>query len=281
MPLEIVTTKAELRARVAQARGARGERIAFVPTMGALHEGHLALIHEAKRRAGFVLASIFVNPTQFGPKEDLAKYPRDLPGDAEKLRGAGADLLFAPAVEEVYPKGFQTFVEVQAASQGLCGEVRPGHFRGVATVVAKLLSMARPDVAIFGEKDFQQLAVIRALTRDLDLDVEIVGYPTVREPDGLAMSSRNAYLSPAERARAVRISRGLSRAVSAAASGERDAARLLALAREEIAPAVDELQYLEIRDAETLASLSTLTAPARIFCAAKVGATRLIDNMGL
>ena len=278
MSLPIVRTKSELRARLTEAR-ARGARVGLVPTMGALHNGHLALVTEAKQRASFVVATIFVNPTQFGPKEDFAKYPRDLSGDAEKLQRASADLLFAPEPSEVYPEGFQTHVEVEQVSLGLCGELRPGHFRGVATVVAKLLLMARPEVAVFGEKDYQQLCVIRALNRDLDIDAEIVGFPTVREPDGLAMSSRNAYLSPAEYQRALSLSRGLGWAVRAAAEGERDAARLVSGARALIAPQVDELQYLELREEDTLCPLVRLDGPARLLVAAKVGGTRLLDNV--
>lgn len=278
MSLTIVRTKSALRAALAAVR-AGGARVGFVPTMGALHDGHLALVTEAKRRAGFVVASVFVNPTQFGPKEDFAKYPRDLDGDAQKLASASADLLYAPGVEEVYPPGFQTRVEVREVSQGLCGDIRPGHFEGVATVVAKLLLMVRPDVAVFGEKDYQQLCVIRALARDLDIDTEIVGLPTVRDPDGLAMSSRNAYLSASERERALSLARGLRAAAAAAAAGERDAARLVELARAEIAPCVDELQYLALREEDSLRPITHLHGPARLLVAVKVGGTRLIDNL--
>jgi pantoate--beta-alanine ligase len=280
MTLPIVRTKSALRARIAEAR-AQGARVGLVPTMGALHDGHLSLVTAAKERASFVVATIFVNPTQFGPKEDFAKYPRDLSGDAAKLASVHTDLLFAPEPNEVYPAGFQTHVEVEHASLGLCGDLRPGHFRGVATVVSKLLLMARPDVAIFGEKDYQQLCVIKALSQDLDIDTEIVGYPTVREADGLAMSSRNAYLSAPERERALSLSRGLFAAASLARAGERDAARLVEAARALVAPQVDELQYLELREENTLHPVSRLEGPARLLVAVKIGSTRLIDNLAI
>src|SRR4051812_10600275 len=192
MAAKILRTVAEARAFAEDAR--RRGSFALVPTMGFLHEGHLSLIREGKKRADLVAVSIFVNPTQFGPKEDLSRYPRDFEGDVKKCESAGASVVFAPEPAEIYPAGFQTHVEVEQVSQGLCGEKRPGHFRGVATVVTKLLAMFRPQLALFGEKDFQQLAVIRTLERDLNLGVEIVGMPTLREADGLAMSSRNAYL---------------------------------------------------------------------------------------
>jgi pantoate--beta-alanine ligase len=192
-----------------RAARARGERIAFVPTMGALHAGHVALLAEGRRRGDRLALSIFVNPTQFGPQEDLARYPRDLPGDLAKAAGAGTDVAFVPEVADMYPAGFQTTIEVKELSRGLDGVSRPGHFAGVATVVAKLFNVVQPDLAIFGEKDFQQLAVVRRLVADLAMGIEIVGLPTVREPDGLAMSSRNAYLSAGERARALSLSRGL------------------------------------------------------------------------
>ncbi len=203
----------------------RGERMAFVPTMGALHEGHVALLREGRRRGDKLVLSIFVNPTQFGPNEDLARYPRDLPGDLAKAAGAGTDVAFVPEAADMYPPGHQTVVEVRELARGLDGAFRPGHFAGVATVVAKLFNIVPPDLAIFGEKDFQQLAIVRRMVADLAMPIEIVGIPTVREPDGLAMSSRNAYLSPAERARALSLSRALFAARDRAAAGERDAAR--------------------------------------------------------
>jgi pantoate--beta-alanine ligase len=262
---------------------ARGERIAFVPTMGYLHAGHVALIEEARRRADRVVLSIFVNPIQFGPNEDLARYPRDLPGDLRKAGGGGAEVAFVPEVAAMYPAGFQTHVQVRELEKGLCGDHRPGHFVGVATVVLKLFNIVRPHLAIFGEKDFQQLAVITRMVADLAVPVEIVPLPTVREPDGLAMSSRNVYLPPEARARAVALSRGLAAARARRAAGETAAEALLEAARAEILPAVDRLEYLELRDAATLAPLAVLTAgiPAVMLVAAHLGATRLIDNTRL
>jgi pantoate--beta-alanine ligase len=194
----------------------RGDRIAFVPTMGALHEGHVSLLREGRRHGERLVLSIFVNPTQFGPNEDLARYPRDLDGDLALAASAGTDVAYVPDAAAVYPPGFQTFVQVREVENGLCGDRRPGHFAGVATVVCKLFNVVRPHVALFGEKDFQQLAVIRRMVRDLDMSVDVVGMPIVREADGLAMSSRNRYLSPAERQRALSLSRGLTAAPGAA-----------------------------------------------------------------
>ena len=205
----------------------RGQSIGFVPTMGALHAGHLSLVKIAKQKADFVLASVFVNPSQFGPGEDLDAYPRNLASDAEKLQSAGCDLLFAPSVAQMYPDSFETKVTLSRTTQGLCGAHRPGHFDGVTTVVLKLFGMTNPDVAVFGRKDYQQLAVIRRMVEDLCLDIEIVGAPLVRENDGLAMSSRNAYLSEEERQRALSLSKGLFAAQKRYDGGERDAAILL------------------------------------------------------
>jgi pantoate--beta-alanine ligase len=258
---------------------ARGQRIAFVPTMGALHAGHVSLLSAARSHGDMVVLSIFVNPTQFGPKEDLARYPRDLEGDWAKAASVGTEIAFVPDGKDMYPAGYQTYVEVREVSQGLCGASRPNHFIGVASVVCKLLNIVRPQVALFGEKDFQQLAVIRRMVADLNLPVEIVGQPTVREADGLAMSSRNAYLSPEQRARATSIARGLSAALQAYASGERRVTALLALSLSIIEKAVDRVDYLEIRDAETLRPIQEIAGPAVILAAAFVGATRLIDNM--
>ncbi len=260
-----------------RAARARGEKIAFVPTMGALHAGHVALLAEGRRRADRLALSIFVNPTQFGPNEDLARYPRDLPGDLAKAAGAGTDVAFVPQAPDIYPLGFQTTIEVRDLSRGLDGLSRPGHFAGVATVVAKLFNIVEPDLAIFGEKDFQQLAIVRRLVADLAMGIEIVGLPTVREPDGLAMSSRNAYLSPAERQRALSISRALRTASARAAAGEREARVLVAAAR--AALDVDRVDYLELCDAETLVPLTALDRPAVLLAAAFVGRTRLIDNV--
>ncbi|MCE9666279.1 pantoate--beta-alanine ligase [Myxococcus stipitatus] len=260
-----------------------GRRLALVPTMGYLHDGHLSLIREGGRRADVVAASIFVNPTQFGPREDLSRYPRDFEGDLAKCASAGAVAVFAPTPEVMYPPGYQTYVEVTDVSQGLCGARRPGHFRGVATIVTQLLSLFRPDVALFGEKDYQQLQVIRALNRDLHLGAEIVGMPTIREADGLAMSSRNAYLSAEERQRALSLSRGLRAAAMLLQGGTRDARALVGAVRHELELAGLREDYVELVDAERLTPLGSV-APgqaARLLVAAFSGATRLIDNMPL
>ena len=267
----------------ADAERAAGRRLALVPTLGALHAGHLALVAEARRRADRVVVSIFVNPTQFAPHEDLASYPRDLAGDLEKCRAAGVDAVFAPEPVELYPAGAQTWVEVAELSKPLCGASRPHFFRGVATVVAKLLIAARPHVAIFGEKDYQQLLVVRRLARDLLLDVEVVGAPLVRDADGLALSSRNAYLDAAARREASVLPRALDAAAAAVGEGERSAAALLERVRKEIARAPHaELEYAELRDAETLAPVGTLRAPALLALAVRLpvagGRVRLIDN---
>jgi pantoate--beta-alanine ligase len=264
-----------------EAARARGERIAFVPTMGALHEGHVSLLREGRRRGDQLALSIFVNPTQFAPTEDLARYPRDLPGDLAKAATAGTDVAYVPDTRDVYPPGYQTFVEVRDVSRGLDGASRPGHFAGVATVVCKLFNVVRPHVALFGEKDFQQLAVIRRMAIDLDLGVEIAAMPTVREPDGLAMSSRNAYLSSDERLRALALSRGLAAARARFAAGERDAAALVAAARAALESHVDRVDYVELRDATTLAPVTRLEGEGVLLIAAFVGKTRLIDNARL
>ena len=275
----VIRTSAEMTAWSRAAR-ARGERIAFVPTMGALHAGHVALLAEGRRRAERLVLSVFVNPTQFGPNEDLSRYPRDLPGDLAKAAGAGTDVAFVPEVADMYPAGFQTTIEVRELSRGLDGAFRPGHFAGVATVVAKLFNIVQPDLAVFGQKDFQQLAVVRRLVTDLAMGIDIVGLPTVREPDGLAMSSRNAYLSPAERARALSLSRALFGARDRASAGERDAGVLVAAAR--AALDVDRLDYLELCDSASLAPFvagTSLNGPAVLLVAAFIGRTRLIDNV--
>ena len=260
-----------------RAARAGGERIVFVPTMGALHAGHVALLEEGRRRGDKLVLSIFVNPTQFGPNEDLARYPRDLPGDLAKAAGAGTDVAFVPEPSDIYPAGFQTTIEVRELARGLDGLFRPGHFAGVATVVAKLFNIVQPDAAIFGQKDFQQLAIVRRLVADLAMGIEIVGLPTVREPDGLAMSSRNAYLSPAERERALSLSRALFAARDRAAAGARDAQLLVEGAR--AALDVDRLDYLELCDAATLTPLVQIDRPAVLLVAAFIGRTRLIDNI--
>ncbi len=275
-------TPAEVRAWAGALR-ARGQTLALVPTMGFLHDGHLSLMREGGRRADVVAATIFVNPTQFGPKEDLSRYPRDAEGDLAKCGSAGAVGVYMPESSVVYPPGFQTSVTVEEVTQGLDGVSRPGHFRGVATVVTKLLSLFRPDVALFGEKDYQQLQVISRLAKDLELGVEIVGMPTIREADGLAMSSRNAYLSADERRRAVAISRGLFEVQRRAAAGEADVATLRALVQAELRGIDAREDYVALVDAESLAPLTTLQAgkPARALVAAFVGTTRLIDNMAV
>ena len=246
--------------------------------MGALHEGHLALVRAARTDCDRVVATLFVNPAQFGPNEDYASYPRDEADDAAKFAALGVDLLFAPDVDEMYPQGFATAVTVSRVSEGLCGDHRPGHFEGVATVVAKLLLQALPDRAYFGEKDYQQLQVIKRLAADLDIPVAIEGVPTVRDPDGLALSSRNAYLSPDERAVAVRLNQildAVGTAVAAGASPLDEAARGRAAL---IEAGFDSVDYLEVRDAETLAPVEQATRPARVLAAVRIGRTRLIDN---
>jgi pantoate--beta-alanine ligase len=278
--VQVISTPTAMSAWSEAAR-ARGERIAFVPTMGALHAGHVSLLSAARKAADRAVLSIFVNPTQFGPKEDLARYPRDLDGDLAKAAVASTNVAFVPEVTDMYPPGAQTFVDVREVSQGLCGERRPGHFTGVATVVCKLFNIVRPHLALFGEKDFQQLAVIRRMVRDLNMPVEIVGEPTVREADGLAMSSRNTYLSPTERTRALAISQGLSAARERFAAGERDAAALVNVALAPIKERVDRIDYVEIRDADSLRPVERLDRPSVILAAVHVGATRLIDNMRL
>lgn len=257
-----------------------GLRVGLVPTMGALHDGHLSLV-DAVRAAGaeHIVTSIFVNPKQFGPHEDLDRYPRDLEGDLAKLEAAGVHAVFFPSPESMYPSGFQTQVEVEKATQGLCGAHRPGHFLGVTTVVLKLFNIVRPDVAVFGEKDFQQLVALRILARDLDLDVEVLGAPLVREPDGLAMSSRNRLLSSAERAQALSISRGLFAAEAAYHQGERDAGVLLEAARMSMAASHVEPEYLELRSFYDLEPLESADRPCVILTAAPLGSTRLIDNI--
>lgn len=274
----IVRTVAELRAAVAAARAA-GKTIGFVPTMGALHEGHAALVAASAGECGFTVVSIFVNPTQFGPKEDFAKYPRMLEADAALCGGSGAQLIFAPANDEVYPPGHATFVEPGGVAEPLEGTFRPGHFRGVATVVLKLFNMVAPDAAFFGRKDYQQLLVIKQMARDFDLPIRIVACPTVREADGLALSSRNAYLKPDERRAALAISRSLRRAEELVAAGERDmwkvrdAIQSILSAEKLVRP-----QYAVVADAQTLAEPAVIDRPCVALVAAFVGTTRLIDN---
>ena len=283
-PLPVVRTVADLRRTLAGWRR-EGLTVGFVPTMGALHEGHVSLVSLALSRSDRVVASIFVNPTQFGPNEDLAAYPRDEAGDAARLAGAGCHLLFAPSVAEMYPPGAATVVTVSGVSEPLDGQARPGHFAGVATVVAKLLNQVRPDVAVFGEKDYQQLQVIRRMAADLDLGVEILGAPTARAEDGLALSSRNAYLTEVERRRAPELAAALSEAVlTLRAGGAVAEAESRAVGRLEAA-GFGPVDYVEVRDAADLSRLGPgpvpAGRPARILAAARLGRARLIDNMAV
>jgi pantoate--beta-alanine ligase len=276
--MELIEHNSDMR-QWSERQRAAGQRIVLVPTMGFLHEGHLALMRDAKSRGDRVVASIFINPTQFGPGEDLAAYPRDFARDRSLLEAEGVAVLFHPAVQEIYPAGAQTFVEVEQLSLPLCGVVRRSHFRGVATVVAKLFNIVRPQVAIFGEKDFQQLQVIKRMVRDLCMDIEIVGHPIVREADGLAMSSRNSYLNPAERQAAVCLSRALCKAERLFRRGETDAARLIDLVMAELErEPLANVEYAKLCDAETLEEVQQITAPAVLALAARIGKARLIDN---
>ena len=259
-----------------------GKRIAFVPTMGYFHEGHLSLMREGKRRGEVLVVSIFVNPIQFGPSEDYERYPRDLERDIRMAESVGVDVIFHPEARDMYPEGFQTYVEVTELQNHLCGKFRPGHFRGVATVVMKLFNIVKPHVAIFGLKDYQQFLLIKRMVEDLNMDVEVVGIPTVREPDGLAASSRNAYLRPEERRAALVLYRSLKEAERVFRGGERNAQRIAeaALRVIESEPAV-RLQYLELCDPETLEPLSGEIHRGLLALAAWVGNTRLIDNIVL
>ena len=257
--------------------------LGLVPTMGALHEGHLALVRRARLENATVVASIFVNPTQFGPQEDLSTYPRDMERDLALLEAEGVDLVYAPTPEEVYPPGFDTWIEPGALANRLEGEARPGHFRGVATVVAKLFNVVGPDRAYFGQKDGQQLAVIRQLVRDLNLKVEIVAVPTVRDPDGLALSSRNVYLTLEERKAAPVVYRALSKAQQLWENGERDAGKLRETARQvlESESLLKGIDYVSVADGATLAELERVEVPAMVSTAVRLGRTRLIDNVVL
>ena len=266
--------------QVARQARAEGRLTGLVPTMGALHAGHLSLIEAARGHANPVVASIFVNPKQFGPTEDYAKYPRDPENDRRQLEEAGVDFLFAPAVEEMYPAGFRTSVNVEGLADRLEGKIRPGHFRGVATVVLKLLEIVAPRFAYFGRKDAQQARIIRQVTGDLALDSEIVVCPIVREPDGLALSSRNQYLSPGERKAATSLYRALLRARRALEEGERDTMRIVSLMRQELAAEpLASADYVEIVDADSFEPMMRLTRSCLVLLAARFGSTRLIDNM--
>lgn len=276
--MQIVDTKQAVRSAVAAAR-AEGKSIGLVPTMGALHEGHLSLVRTAAEQCDFVVVSIFVNPTQFGPGEDLERYPRDLEGDAAKLEAIGANLVFAPEPAEMYATEACTVVSVQTLINGLCGAHRPGHFDGVTTIVCKLFNIMQPDRSYFGLKDYQQFVVIRRMARDLDMPVEVIGLPTVREGDGLALSSRNAYLTDEQRAAAPRLHQALQAGIEAAQGGATgsDVERLV---REELArePLFD-VQYVQAVDAETLQPMQDRSGPMVIAAAAYLGDTRLIDNV--
>jgi pantoate--beta-alanine ligase len=276
----VLKRAAEVRGACDAARNA-GKSVGFVPTMGALHEGHLALARAMRQRASFVVASIFVNPTQFGPNEDLSRYPRDLEGDVAKLGSVGVDAVFAPAPAEIYPEGEQTRVRVGSVAEPLCGAFRPGHFEGVATVVAKLFAIVGPSAAIFGRKDYQQLLVIRRMTRDLFIPVDVVSHPIVREPDGLAMSSRNAYLSADERRRALALVQGLDAAVRRFAGGERRARELERVAREPVERVASSIDYVEVRADDSLDAVTEVGTRALLAVACRIGATRLIDNVVL
>jgi pantoate--beta-alanine ligase len=276
--LEIVRTVADLRKHIALWR--KGEvRVGLVPTMGALHQGHMALVEAARAECDRIVASIFVNPKQFAPTEDLGSYPRREAADLEMLASAGVDLVFIPAVDEIYPPGFATLVRVDGLTEGLCGAHRAGHFDGVTTVVTKLLIQALPDTAYFGEKDYQQLTVVRRLARDLDIPVRIAGVPTVREPDGLALSSRNVYLSAEERRIAPNLARVLRSIAAVLAQDPNAVAQEIAHGSAALQQAGFAVEYLEIREAESLAVTSEVTASSRVFAAVRLGTTRLIDNM--
>lgn len=271
----------ETRAAVLAAK-AKGRRTGLVPTMGALHAGHLALVEEARSRADFVVVTIFVNPTQFGPGEDFDAYPRPMEDDLAKCKAAGVDTVFAPTVGAMYGEDAVTTVSVTDLTERLCGAHRPGHFDGVTTIVAKLFHIAPCDIAVFGEKDYQQLTVIRRMVRDLDFPIEIVGTPTVREEDGLAMSSRNAYLSATEREHALSLSRALWGAQASVRGGERDAATLIAAMRETITGAGPcEIDYVEIVDGDSLEPVERVGANVRALVAVRIGGARLIDNIPL
>ncbi|MGH6929904.1 MAG: pantoate--beta-alanine ligase [Dongiaceae bacterium] len=278
-PVTICRTVAELRTGIAVWRRA-GETVGLVPTMGALHDGHLQLVRRAKADCRRAIATLFVNPTQFAPHEDLAAYPRDEAGDRDKLALVGVDLLFAPDVAEMYPPGFATTVSVGGLTDHLCGPHRPGHFAGVATVVTKLLLQALPDAAYFGEKDFQQLQVIRRATRDLDIPTRIVGVPTVRDANGLALSSRNRYLTSNERVMAIALPRTLETIARRLAKSHAEVADAIAWGRQQLEGAgFARIDYVEVCDAETLQPVKEVSGACRVFAAAWIGRTRLIDNM--
>lgn len=259
-----------------------GRIISFVPTMGALHEGHLSLMRVAKEKGDFLVVSIFVNPTQFGPNEDFNKYTRDLEGDIKKIREIGVDVVFSPDVNEIYPEGFETYVEVQELQKPLCGQFRPGHFKGVTTVVLKLFNIIKPDIAVFGEKDYQQLLIIKKMVRDLHLEIEIMGMPIIREEDGLALSSRNAYLSPEDRTRALALSESLREIEKRFKEGNKNTNDLVQFGIEILNEShVTDIDYLEIRNGNSLGSAKEAQPGDIAAIAARIGHTRLIDNTKL
>lgn len=278
--MQIIRQLSALRERTKLIRES-GRTLALVPTMGALHAGHMSLVELARRQADDVIVSIFVNPKQFGPNEDLDKYPRSEEADAARLAEAGVTALWMPSVSEVYPDGFATSVKVANLGELWCGAARPGHFEGVATVVAKLFNQVRPDIAVFGEKDWQQLAIIRRMARDLDLDVEIIGMPIVRDTDGLALSSRNAYLSSADRQAALTLPRALNDAARDIGNGADVEATLADAKARLLAAGFTQVDYFALVDAATLEPLATLDRTGRLLAAARIGATRLIDNIAL
>jgi pantoate--beta-alanine ligase len=277
--MQIISTITEMQS-LAETLRREGRRIGFVPTMGFLHEGHLSLMARARQENDVVACSIFVNPTQFGPKEDLARYPRDAEGDRGKCESAGVDILFTPTAGEMYPEKPAVFVTVEGISDILEGATRPGHFRGVATVVAKLFHIVKPHRSYFGQKDFQQCGVIRRMVKELDLDVEVVVLPTVREADGLAMSSRNAYLDPEQRKKAACLYRALIASGELVRAGVREPEKVKQKARAVVAQEKGvEIDYVEVVDTETVAPLDPVRMPAVVLIAARVGTTRLIDNL--
>lgn len=276
--MEIIESVGEMQ-RFSDGLRRQGKRIAFVPTMGYLHDGHLSLMIEGRKRGDCLVTSIYVNPTQFGPNEDLAKYPRDFERDRDLCRGVGVDVIFYPPDREMYPPHYQTYVTVEEVTQNLCGLSRPGHFRGVATVCAKLFNMVKAHVAVFGKKDFQQLVVIKRMVQDLNMDLEIIGMSTLREADGLAMSSRNIYLKPEERESALSLSRSLKLAKTLYDGGERDAAAIIAAARKLIESCPHtKIDYVQICDTTTMKDVERLEGECVMALAVRVGVARLIDN---
>jgi pantoate--beta-alanine ligase len=278
--MRIIETVREMQ-RAADELRAKGTKIGFVPTMGYLHEGHLALVRKAREFSDVVVASIFVNPAQFGPSEDLGKYPRDFERDRQLLDHEKTDIIFFPDAKEIYPEGYSTYVQVRGLEEHLCGKSRTGHFIGVATVVAKLFNIVKPHFAVFGQKDYQQLKVIERMVRDLNMDLEVIPYPTVREKDGLAMSSRNSYLTAEERQRALRISSSIRKVEELFKAGERDTSILREAAKKILnsGDGVVEIEYITISDAETLVEIDRIQHRAVLAIACRVGKTRLIDNI--